>query len=144
MRLFIFWIYRMSSWNTIPQVATKSKISYIYHKVRSQGQKVIDLVFTWMRIMRWVCMQNMKSLSYAKRRLKFTKDKTNKRAVQNIAAAFRGMHAWPAKHSYVWLQRKCDYQTDTQTDAKQSDPYVPLCFAGETKTICPPSFAPWA
>ena len=24
-------------------------------------------------------------------------------------------------------------QTDTQTDAGQSDPYVPLCFAGDTK-----------
>ena len=37
--------------------------------------------------------------------------------------------------------RKCDYRTDrrtharthTQTDAGQSDPYVPLCFAGDTK-----------
>ena len=29
-----------------------------------------------------------------------------------------------------------DYQTHThvQTDAGQSDPYVPLCFAGNTKT----------
>ena len=26
-------------------------------------------------------------------------------------------------------------QTDTRTDARQSDPYVPLCFAGDTKTI---------
>ena len=24
-------------------------------------------------------------------------------------------------------------QTDEQTDAGQSDPYVPLCFAGDTK-----------
>ena len=24
-------------------------------------------------------------------------------------------------------------QTDGQTDAKQSDPYVPLCFAGDAK-----------
>ena len=37
----------------------------------------------------------------------------------------------------------CDYQesvttgqTDRQTDAGQSDPYVPLCFAGDT-IICP-------
>ena len=31
----------------------------------------------------------------------------------------------------------CDYQegvTTGQTDAGQSDPYVPLCFAGDTKT----------
>ena len=54
---------------------------------------------------------------------------------------FRGMHMSPAKHSYVWLPRKCDYRTDTptdwqtdrQTDTGQSDPYVPLCFAGNTK-----------
>ena len=53
-------------------------------------------------------------------------------------AAFRGMHVSPAKHSYAWLPRKCDYRTDThtdgQTDAGQSDPYVSLCFAGDTKT----------
>ena len=33
-------------------------------------------------------------------------------------------------------EEKCDYRTDrhthTQTDAGQSDPYVPLCFAGDT------------
>ena len=55
----------------------------------------------------------------------------------NRVAAFRGMHVSPAKHSYAWLSRKCDYRTDrhthTQTDAGQSDPYVPLCFAGDTK-----------
>ena len=54
------------------------------------------------------------------------------------------MHVSPAKHSYAWLPRKYDYQesvtteqtdgqTDGQTDAGQSDPYVPLCFAGDTK-----------
>ena len=49
-------------------------------------------------------------------------------------AAFLGMHVSPAKHSYAWLPRKCDYRTDTQTDAGQSDPFVPICFAGdETK-----------
>ena len=41
------------------------------------------------------------------------------------------------RNSYAWLSRKCDYRTDrhthTQTDAGQSDPYVPLCFAGDTK-----------
>ena len=26
-------------------------------------------------------------------------------------------------------------QTDVQTDAGQSDPYVPLCFAGNTKIV---------
>ena len=53
---------------------------------------------------------------------------------KHIAAAFRGMHVSPAKHSYAWLQRECDYRTDTQTDVGQSDPYVPLCFACDTKT----------
>ena len=47
------------------------------------------------------------------------------------------MHVLPAKHSYAWLPRKCDYrtytQTDRQTDAGQSDPYVPLRFAGDQK-----------
>ena len=33
-----------------------------------------------------------------------------------------------AMHDY---QEKCDYRTDTQTDVRQSDPYVPLCFAGK-------------
>ena len=59
-------------------------------------------------------------------------------AIKNIVAAFRGMHVSPAKHSYAWLPRKCDYRTDgrtdRQTDTGQSDPYVPLCFAGDTKT----------
>ena len=54
-----------------------------------------------------------------------------------LVAAFWGMHVSPPKHSYVWLPRKCDYRTDTQTDgrtdARQSDPYVLLCFAGDTK-----------
>ena len=31
-------------------------------------------------------------------------------------AAFRGMHVSPAKHSYAWLPRKCDYRTDTHTN----------------------------
>ena len=50
-------------------------------------------------------------------------------------AAFRGVHVSPAKHSYAWLPRKCDYRTkhrDRQTDTGQSDPYVPLSFAGDT------------
>ena len=50
-------------------------------------------------------------------------------------AAFRGRHVSPAKHSYALLPRKCDYQSVTtgQTDAGKTDPYVPLCFAGDTK-----------
>ena len=34
--------------------------------------------------------------------------------------------ASPAKHRYLRLPRKCDYQTD----AEQSDPNVPLCIVG--------------
>ena len=53
---------------------------------------------------------------------------------QKKVAAFRGMHVSPAKQSYVWLPRKCDYRTDRRTE---SDPYVPLCIAGDTTmTIC--------
>ena len=41
-------------------------------------------------------------------------------------------------HKVHLCEGKCDYRTDrhthTQTDAGQSDPYVPLCFAGDTKT----------
>ena len=32
---------------------------------------------------------------------------------------------------------RTDGRTDGQTDAGQSDPYVPLCFAGDTKTLIP-------
>ena len=40
----------------------------------------------------------------------------------NIVAAFLGMHVSPAKHSYVWLPRKCDYRTDTHTQRdRQTD-----------------------
>ena len=38
------------------------------------------------------------------------------------------MHVSPAKHSYASV-------TDGRTDDGQSDPYVSLCFAGDTKTI---------
>ena len=34
----------------------------------------------------------------------------------NKVAAFQGMHVSPAKHSYAWLPRKCDYWTDARTD----------------------------
>ena len=72
-----------------------------------------------------------------------------------IVAAFQGMHVSPAKHSYAWPPRKCDYRTDRQTDRQMPDkaipmchyalqttqkqvlsiplPYLPLCFPGETK-----------
>ena len=54
-----------------------------------------------------------------------------------IVAAFRGMLVSPAKHRYAWLPRACDYRTDRRTDgqkdAEHRDPYVPLCFTGDTK-----------
>ena len=45
------------------------------------------------------------------------------------------MHLSPAKHIACDHQENCDYtrHTDERTDAGQSDPYVPVCFAGETK-----------
>ena len=42
---------------------------------------------------------------------------------KNIVTAFRGMHVLPAKHSYAWLPRKCDYWTDRQTP----DKVIPTC-----------------
>ena len=54
-----------------------------------------------------------------------------------IVAAFRGMHVSPAKHSFGKCDRRTDRRTDRQTDRQtddgQSDPYVSLCFAGDTK-----------
>ena len=62
-----------------------------------------------------------------------------------LVASFRGMHVSPRKHSYICMcdyqervttgqtDRQTDRQKDGQTDAGQSDPYVPLCFAGDTK-----------
>ena len=55
----------------------------------------------------------------------------------------REMHVSPAKHSYASVtdgrtDRQTDgrthSRTDRQTDDGQSDPYVSLCFAGDTKT----------
>ena len=48
--------------------------------------------------------------------------------VKKIVAAFRGMHVSLAKHS------SCSV-TDGQTDDGQIDPYVSLCFAGDTTKI---------
>ena len=49
------------------------------------------------------------------------------------------MHVSPAKHSYAWLPRKFDFRKDRHTDGQtgtgQSDPYVPLCFAGDKKSV---------
>ena len=45
----------------------------------------------------------------------------------NIVAAFRGMHVSPAKHSYAWLPRKCDYRTDIWTDRQTLDKVIPMC-----------------
>ena len=53
--------------------------------------------------------------------------------LQKIVAAFRGMHVSPAKHSFGKCDRQTDRQTDRQMDDGQSDPYVSICFAGDTK-----------
>ena len=54
-------------------------------------------------------------------------ESSNWRIPNKIVAAFRGMHVSPAKHSFG----KCDRRTDDG----QSDPYVSLCFAGDTKIV---------
>ena len=63
---------------------------------------------------------------------------------ENILAAFLGMYVSLAKHSYAWLPRKCDYQSVTtrQTDAGQSESYVPLCFADDPITMITTTTAP--
>ena len=44
------------------------------------------------------------------------------------------MHVSPAKHSFGSVtDGRTDRQTDRQTDDGQSDPYVSICFAGDTK-----------
>ena len=49
-------------------------------------------------------------------------------------AAFRGMHVSPVKHSHASVtDGQTDGRTDRQTYDGQSDPYVSLCFAGDTK-----------
>ena len=63
-------------------------------------------------------------------------------ALKTRMAASQGMHVSPAKHSYVWpkkawLPRKFDNRKDRQMYTEQSDPYMPLYFAGYTKTaVC--------
>ena len=42
-------------------------------------------------------------------------------------AAFPRMHVSPAKHSYAWLPRKCDYRTYTQTDRQTPDKVILMC-----------------
>ena len=57
---------------------------------------------------------------------------------KNIVAAFRGMQ-WQHSEEFMCRLQNIDmrdYQesaTTGQTDAGQSDLYVPLCFAGDTK-----------
>ena len=58
---------------------------------------------------------------------------------KKIVAAFWGMHVSPVKYSYAWQPRKSDYRKDRHTDSAQSDPYVPLCCAGDTKM--PPHYS---
>ena len=43
------------------------------------------------------------------------------------------MHVSPAKHSFGKRDRRTDRETDGLTDDGQSDPYVSLCLAGDTK-----------
>ena len=65
--------------------------------------------------------------------------------MKTTVAAFRGMHVSPAKNSYAWLpvENVTTEQTHTQTDrqtARKSDPYVSLCFAGDTIKTFPVFF----
>ena len=55
--------------------------------------------------------------------------------IETIVAAFRGMHVSPAKQLCVTTKKV--WLLDGQTDARQSDLYVPLCFAGDPTTDLP-------
>ena len=56
-------------------------------------------------------------------KLRFQKYMSLLSHAENLSmAAFQQMHVSPAKQSDVSLPRKCDYQTEGQ-----SDPYVSLC-----------------
>ena len=84
------------------------------------------------------------NLRYSKNSFKFLRDpymiQPTSRKFSKIVAAFRGMHVSPAKHSSASVtdgqtDRQTDRRTDRQTDDGQSDPYVSLCFAGDTKSL---------
>ena len=56
--------------------------------------------------------------------------------VENIVATFRGMHVWPAKHSYAWLPRSVTTgqthgqtggRTDRRTNRQTPDKVIPMC-----------------
>ena len=66
--------------------------------------------------------------------LLFLEDFILLRIKYNIVAAFQGMHASPVKQLCM-TTKTCDYRTDRHTDAGQSDPYIPPCFAGDTKIV---------
>ena len=47
------------------------------------------------------------------------------------------MHVLPAKHSYAWLPRKCDYWTDGRTDRQAPDKVIPMCrYASQATQKC--------
>ena len=56
-----------------------------------------------------------------------------------MLAAFRGMHVSPAKHSYVWLPRKCDYRKDRHMDGRidrqMPDKVIPMCRYASQATL---------
>ena len=49
-------------------------------------------------------------------KIEWSQQEERPNSIQNIVAAFQGMHVLLAKHSYVWLPRKCEYRTDRRTD----------------------------
>ena len=59
---------------------------------------------------------------------------------QNIVTAFRELHVSTAIAMHDYPESVTTGQTDRQihgqTDAGQSDPYLPLCFAVDQKYVC--------
>ena len=44
------------------------------------------------------------------------------------------MQVSPAKDSYAWLPRKCDYRTDTRTDRQTPDKVIPIRYFASQAT----------
>ena len=65
-----------------------------------------------------------------------TNRRTERQTTDKVIPMCRLRHVSPAKHSYGSVtDGQTDRQTDRQTDDGQSDPYVSLCFAGDTKIV---------
>ena len=117
----------MCLWNSMPQLQQILKRLF-FRKGLSQGHKVNHLEsFEKALLVEYACQ--IWSLSCGtKVIMKVTVDDRQTDWI-NIVAAFQGMHVLPAKHSYAWLPRKCDYRTDRHRDGRTDTEHklIPMC-----------------